>query len=298
MTLSFRKLVKTVLLLLFARNSSAFTLKPPAAFSGLSPIAQSRSFSDKHRSSKCLKQPCMGTNSKPLRANTQLSMYNLPPGKNDNEIGDILKGAASLALVVAFFASPLGGFVLGVFNSFFLLALLLPILGTVGFNVWNYFNTITGDCPNCGAPARVLKTNSQGEASPSICISCGSILQANYDNTRIDNITGKNTVDGLTGGASIFDLFGGVPPSASTTSTTTTSIFEETTRESREKTSKRESTIIDVEIEDDKPWQWASIEQLKITSFCYNIIRPRPIQFNVAITRISSDYTAKLFSPS
>lgn len=185
---------------------------------------------------------------------TSLSMYNLPPGRNNkDDLGDILKGAASLILVVAFFASPLGGFVLGIFNSFFILALLLPVVGTIGVSVWQYFNTISGACPNCGAPVRVLKSSGDGIAQPSICISCGSILQANYDNSGIDNITGRNSIDGMSGspfgGGSIFDMFGG--PSVTRTTTT---IYEEKTAPKKDKI-RRESTIIDVEVDEDNPWQ-------------------------------------------
>jgi hypothetical protein len=193
---------------------------------------------------------------------TSLFMYNLPPGKNnnDNDLGGILKGAASLFLVVAFFVSPLGGLVLGIFNSFLVLAILVPILATVGVTTWQYFNTISGDCPNCGAPVRVKKAKQgQGEAQqPSICFTCGSIIQAKYDNSGIDNITGRNSLDDLStsspfGGGSVFDIFGGGAPS-SAARTTTTTVVKETKKIEKDKI-RREATIIDVEVDDDKPWQ-------------------------------------------
>lgn len=187
------------------------------------------------------------------RAATSLFMYNLPPGRNNNDLGDILKGAVSLILVVTFFASPLGGFVLGIFNSFLLLTLSLPVIGTIVVSTWQYFNTITGNCPNCGAPVRVLKSDKSGDGQPSICVSCGSTLQANYDNSGIDNITGRNTVDDLSGSplrGSIFDMLGG--PSMSRTSTTTR--YQETEIPPKDKL-RREGTIIDVEIDNDDSWQ-------------------------------------------
>ena len=164
---------------------------------------------------------------------TKLSMYNLPPGGGGggkNDVGALLSSVGFFALTVAFFLSPLGGFVLTIMNSFLLLALLLPVLGIVGFQAWQYFNTISGACPNCGAPVTVLKSQPNGEDVPSVCFSCGAIIQANYENTGIDNVTGRSTIDDQSspfggGGASIFDIFGGgggVDPTTTTSSTTTT----------------------------------------------------------------------------
>mmetsp|Transcript_78930 Transcript_78930/g.118637 ORF Transcript_78930/g.118637 Transcript_78930/m.118637 type:complete len:266 (+) Transcript_78930:121-918(+) len=190
---------------------------------------------------------------------TRLDMYNLPPGGGggggNNELADIAKGAFGLVLVVAFFASPIGGFIFGIFNSILLLSILTPIILTLAFQAWQYFNTIDAPCPNCAAPAKALKTNSEGEATPTVCYNCGAILQANYDNTAIDNVTGRNSVndDGGMDINSIFDIFGGGPGTTTTTTTTTTMIDDVAQKETRRK---REQTVIDVEVErDDKPWQ-------------------------------------------
>jgi hypothetical protein len=179
-------------------------------------------------------------------------MYNLPPsgGGGGNNVGDIVKGAVSIVLVVAFFASPLGGLVLGLFNSFLVLLFLLPIAASVGFQIWQSLNTISGTCPNCGAPATVLKADKDGLPSPSLCFNCGAVLQANYDNSGIDNVSGRTSIDGLSpmGGAgnSIFDVF------TSTTTTTTASAAPTQNRDRK----RRETTIIDVDIEDDdRPFQ-------------------------------------------
>ncbi|CAJ1961591.1 unnamed protein product [Cylindrotheca closterium] len=222
---------------------------------------------------------------------TKLHMYNLPPGRGGGGggLGEILKGAAGLLLTVAFFASPVGGFVLSIFNSFLLLAILIPTVTTIGFQAWQYFNTISGPCPSCGAPARVLK-GKDGESQPTVCYSCGSVLQASYDNSRIDNVTGRNSMDPFGGGGggatnSIFDIFGGPGvsssgfPSETTTTRTTTTIFDvdefgtRSTRSSRPSSSGSSSSstsgnkkkppskkdmgeIIDAEIEeDDLPFQ-------------------------------------------
>lgn len=238
-----------------------FSFENVAAFSPPSPLLQTKSV---RISTASQVTPAWSTTPRTKKSDmTRLSMYNLPPGNNKNELGDIVKGVAGLALVVGFFASPLGGFVLGIFNSFLILSLLLPVAGAIGFSAWQYFNTVSGACPNCGAPARVIKTTSDGESTPSICFSCGAVIQANYDNTGIDNVTGRNTVDGLSGGmgpgGSIFDIFGG-PETASfttttTTSTTTTSDSTSVIQDDRPKTVSK-GDFIDVEIEDsDKPWQ-------------------------------------------
>lgn len=183
-------------------------------------------------------------------------MYNLPPGKNDSDLSDLAKLAGTLVLVVAFFVSPLGGIVLGIFNSFLLLTILLPIMGGIGITVWQYFNTMTGNCPSCGAPVRVLKAK-DGIAEPSICFSCGSILQANYDNSGIDNITGRNTINDISNspfGGSLFDIFGGGAPTSVTTTTTSSTVVKDDKGGQKSKI-RRESTIIDVEVDNDEPWQ-------------------------------------------
>lgn len=210
------------------------------------------------------------------RDTTKLHMYNLPPGggRGGGGLGEILKGAAGLILTVAFFASPVGGFVLGLFNSFLLLVFLVPTVATIGFQAWQYFNTISAPCPNCGAPARVVKSK-DGESTPSLCFNCGAVLQASYDNSRIDNVTGRNSMnqEGVAGSAnpnSIFDIFGGPGASSGSpfgTTSTTTEIYEveeydiPSGRSSNSGSKKKPPSkkdmgdIIDAEIEDDLPFQ-------------------------------------------
>mmetsp|Transcript_22893 Transcript_22893/g.54041 ORF Transcript_22893/g.54041 Transcript_22893/m.54041 type:complete len:294 (+) Transcript_22893:152-1033(+) len=192
---------------------------------------------------------------------TTLSMYNLPPGGGGggakNDIAEIAKGAVSLLLVIGFFVSPLGGFVLSIFNSFLLLLFVLPLLATVGFQAWSSLNTVKGECPNCGAPAQVMKNQDSGSnvvddfgPAQSICFNCGAILQANEDNSGINNVSGRTSLDDLDsqmGGASLFDLF------SSTTSTTTTTTSTSATT-SPNKVDK--GSVIDVDVlDEDKPFQ-------------------------------------------
>ena len=189
-------------------------------------------------------------------------MYNLPQGGGGgggkNELADIAKSAFSLLLVVGFFISPLGGLVLGLFNSFLVLLFVLPLVATVGFKTWETLNTIKGPCPNCGAPVTVIKNKVNGkgngidDAAPaqSICFNCGSVLQANEGNTEINNVSGRKSIDDLNaptgGGASIFDFLsggGGAPTEPSTTTTTTTTASTTSSKVGIDK-----SAVIDVDV--------------------------------------------------
>jgi hypothetical protein len=180
-------------------------------------------------------------------------MYNLPPGKNnDNELADVAKGVLGFTLLVAFFVSPLGGFVLSIFNSFLILAILLPVGAVVTFQAWQYFNTLSGPCPNCAAPLTVLKNDGEGIPTVSTCYNCGANVQANYANTGIDNVSGRNSVmeDAVSGFSSLLDLFPGGGGGATTTTSTTTVVEKK-----KENKFRREQTIIDVDVEEDKPFQ-------------------------------------------
>ena len=196
---------------------------------------------------------------------SRLSMYNLPPGGGDgggdggggkNDIATIAKGAFSIFLIVGFFISPLGGLVLGIFNSFLVLLFLLPVIATVGFQIWQSLNILTGECPNCGAPATVMKQKKERQ-QPSMCFNCGVKLQANDDNTEINNVSGRTSIDDLTSEradvANIFDIFD--RPSSSTTTTETSA---SSTRRSTS-SSKTKDIIVDVDViiddDDNKPVQ-------------------------------------------
>lgn len=163
-------------------------------------------------------------------------MYNLPPPKkDDNGLGDLATSALGLIGLVAFFVSPLGGIFFALFNSLVAFLFLAPVVGLVGFQGWKFFNTIDGPCPNCGAPCTVLKDD-----SPSICLSCGTLVRSSVDKKSIEfsgsgmDVTNDSQNDIMSG---FFDQFAGVsrsPPSP----------------EEKKSTYRRETTIIDVEIED------------------------------------------------
>jgi len=200
-------------------------------------------------------------------------MYNLPPGGGGggkNDIADIAKGAVSLLLTIAFFASPLGGIVLGIFNSFLVFLFVAPLLATVGFQLWQKINTIQGPCPNCGVEISVMKSKNDNDglgnasAPPQLCINCGAILQANDDNTGINNVSGRTTIDDLNDQmgrqASLFDFFsGGSPTDPFSTTTTTQSEATSTTSSKKSDDTKGgidKSSVIDVDVlDEDKPFQ-------------------------------------------
>jgi hypothetical protein len=193
-------------------------------------------------------------------------MYNLPPGKNDNDsdLADVAKGVLGFALLVGFFVSPLGGFVLSIFNSFLILSVLLPVGAVVAFQAWQYFNTISAPCPSCSVPLKVLKNNDGGEQGPpaaSICYNCGAVVQANYENTGIDNVSGRKSVmddDDGSGFGSFLDIFAAASAASGGTSATTTTSSTSTTAAEKKKDKnkfRREQTIIDADVEEDKPFQ-------------------------------------------
>jgi len=282
---SFRLNCLMVLMQLLAQEVHSFHISPSKSFSIPSKAtlrfrkhdasSAPASINPLWRSSNQVTSPRRGE----FNHDTSLQMYNLPPGRGGGGgIKQILKGVGGLALTFAFFASPVGGFILGIFNSFLLLALLLPTLATVGFKAWQYFYTMSDECPNCGVPITVVKTSKDGEVHPTPCFQCGDILQASYDNSRIDNVTGRNSInDQGFGQSSVFDIFGGPGvssgfPSETTTrsSQTSNTIYDindvqssgPTSRPSSGSSNKKKvptkkdmGNIIDAEIEDDLPFQ-------------------------------------------
>jgi hypothetical protein len=126
-----------------------------------------------------------------------LSMF-LPPdgggGKKGNtssstELSELTSTIVTLLAVTAFFVSPLGGIFFALFNSFVAFLILAPITAIAAFNLWEYFNTITGTCPNCNSPIKVLTD----EATPTICFNCGAIVQSKDGNIYLANSNNINS---------------------------------------------------------------------------------------------------------
>lgn len=272
------------LLLLSPSYCNAFSISP-ATVSKTQTFTSSRFFTParaachgvRNEHEQCWSSPSSFTTN--TKTSTSLSMYNLPPGNDGGgggkkDISDIAKSVGTLLLTVGFFVSPLGGFVLGIFNSFLVLAISLPILVTVGFQVWSKLYTVKGECPNCGAPATVMKnkggasgTNVVDDEIPteSMCFNCGAVLQANEDNSGINNVSGRTSIDDLNsstgGGGSFFDMF----TSPTTTATTTTEIMDNFNNPSSASTTPNKKSngmgidkgsVIDVDVlDEDKPFQ-------------------------------------------
>ena len=117
-------------------------------------------------------------------SSTQLSMF-LPPGGGGgkkSELGQVAAAVLTFAGLAAFFLSPLGGIFFAVFNSILALSILIPVGGFVAFQVWSYFNTVSGACPNCGAAVTAMK-----DGSPSLCFNCGAICAAKNDSIYLAN---------------------------------------------------------------------------------------------------------------
>ena len=146
---------------------------PPARRTTAERLPESKWVSGNRRSSRT------GLRFVPARTTprrTQMAAF-LPPsggsGGDKDGLGAVATSVLTLAGITLFFLSPLGGLFVAVFNSILALSILIPVAGFVAFQVWTYLNTVQGDCANCGAPVQVMK-----DGTPSICLSCGSIVQA------------------------------------------------------------------------------------------------------------------------
>lgn len=135
--------------------------------------------------------------------------FQLPPSPEPkgpfDEIKSILPTIATGALVILFFASPLGGLFFALFNSLFVLALVTPVLLFAGFQIWTALYTIEAPCPSCGAvPVRALKT---GE--PTVCLNCGAYSRANEKGDGVELCNNPNDMMNGQGGGLFDALFGG-----------------------------------------------------------------------------------------
>mmetsp|Transcript_13776 Transcript_13776/g.19704 ORF Transcript_13776/g.19704 Transcript_13776/m.19704 type:complete len:260 (+) Transcript_13776:56-835(+) len=241
-------------------NASAFTLNTGH------PLTKIKSSSIRARHSGCYLNNSAKRRSKNINVISDLSLiqpnlreersslymgYNLPPSnENGGDLKSLIPGIATLAATILFFLSPLGGIFFAITNTFFTIALLAPILATLGFQIWQYFYTIEGPCPNCGAPARVLK---EDNGDPNLCLSCGSLIRATVDCDGIELCNDPNEIFNEGGFASIFDsLFGNESITIVEDEVfSTNSLNRETDRRSRGGKSFREGKIIDVDVERD-----------------------------------------------
>ena len=202
-----------------------------------------RGFSSFQHSPTITRNPIAPTTRLPTKAATSATQLRafLPPSGGGNRrsgLGPVVTAVLTLVGVTAFFFSPLGAIFFGLVNSLILLSILIPVFGFVAFQIWTYFNTITAPCPNCAAPVTVTK-----DGAPSFCFNCGAIVQARGDDQiYLANLGNRGGVfaeeeeDDVV--SAWFDELGGVhrSPPGGTRATKTT----------------RTTTIIDVDVEDDK----------------------------------------------
>jgi hypothetical protein len=183
---------------------------------------------------------------------TALHAFNLPPpnkGPGDG-LGSLASTLITLGLTVAFFLSPIGAFVLSIFNSLVLLAFLTPLLAVAGFNLWQLLNTVSGPCPSCGAPVTVRKRSSSSgstqtlfEESPSLCFNCGAVVTASEDNQRIDIDSSLDPMSGIANQGFLESLFSSTQRTASPSANSA---------EEKAKQFRRDLTVIDVDVSADE----------------------------------------------
>lgn len=177
---------------------------------------------------------------------TSLKMgFNLPPGKKSPDDG-ILRGVLTIAGFALFIFSPLGSLFFAITNSILAFVLITPVILLVGFQIYQKLYLIEGTCPNCSAPVQVLKDES---AAPNMCLSCGSRVRATREKDGVELCNDPSSVLQDESLGSIFEsLFGG----DSGSSTPFNENAEGYTSPSKNKgESKRQGTIIDVDVEED-----------------------------------------------
>lgn len=186
-----------------------------------------------------------------VRKATHLQMgYQLPPSRDPKgpfeQIQAILPSVGFVVLVGLFFASPLGGIFFAITNSLFVLAFLTPFILFAGFQIWSALYTIEAPCPSCGQiPVRALKN---GE--PTVCLNCGAFSRSNEAGDGLELCNNPYDMMNEGGGSgSLFDsLFGGngVSNFDAMGSSSDGGRKEEQTKKTR-----KQGTIIDVEVERD-----------------------------------------------
>jgi hypothetical protein len=160
-------------------------------------------------------------------------MYLPPNGPNrgnNNGLGPVLQSVLTFLFLVGFFLSPLGGFFFAMLQFSFALTILIPMALVASFQVWQYFNTISGPCPTCGAPLRVFKDQA------SICLNCGSIVETDASQSKINLVKSVKEDEewqrATGGGMGWVDGYFGARPTPSSQI-------------------RRERTIIDVQVQDE-----------------------------------------------
>lgn len=186
-----------------------------------------------------------------VRKATHLQMgYQLPPSRDPKgpfeQIQAILPSVGFVVLVGLFFASPLGGIFFAITNSLFVLVFLTPFILFAGFQIWSALYTIEAPCPSCGQiPIRALKN---GE--PTVCLNCGAFSRSNEAGDGLELCNNPYDMMNEGGGSgSLFDsLFGG---NGVSDFDVMGSSSDGGRKEEQTKKTRKQATIIDVEVERD-----------------------------------------------
>jgi hypothetical protein len=164
-----------------------------------------------------------------------------------DQIKSILPTIATGALVLLFFASPLGGIFFAVTNSLFVLALLTPFILFVGFQVWSALYTIEAPCPSCGViPVKVLKN---GE--PGVCLNCGAFSRANEKGDGLELCNNPYDMMNEGAGGSMFDALFGQGGNGVSDFDVVSGQSKSSGQDEQAKAAKKRGTIIDVDVERD-----------------------------------------------
>ena len=236
-TMTSKTIAVFLLINLFASAVQAFVVRPATGIhkSKISaPISIGNEF---HHSSRTRHE------------HTSLQMgYQLPPSPKGplEEFKAILPTIGTGVLIALFFASPLGGAFFAITNTLFALAFVTPFLLFAGFQIWSALYTVEAPCPSCGQlPIRALKN---GE--PTVCLNCGAFSRANEkgDGLELCNNPYDMMNDGG-GSGSLFDsLFGGMGGGDGISDF---EVMGSGSKQEKANKSKRQGTIIDVEVERD-----------------------------------------------
>jgi len=173
------------------------------------------------------------------------------PGRGPNNFNAAVASVVPSILFGLFLFSPLGSFLFTIFNSFLLLAIGLPLVGFVAFQVYIKFFTVEDACPACGMSNFVPK----GDLEVTSCIQCGASLRVKKDGKGIELCNDPNNMVGQRGGI-IDDILGDVFGVRNTDDGVirgedgTPSRMKKEERNERMERERRETKIIDIDPED------------------------------------------------
>eukprot|EP00281_Chroomonas_sp_CCMP1168_P034635 CAMPEP_0206239090 /NCGR_PEP_ID=MMETSP0047_2-20121206/15185_1 /ASSEMBLY_ACC=CAM_ASM_000192 /TAXON_ID=195065 /ORGANISM="Chroomonas mesostigmatica_cf, Strain CCMP1168" /LENGTH=132 /DNA_ID=CAMNT_0053663713 /DNA_START=204 /DNA_END=603 /DNA_ORIENTATION=- len=85
------------------------------------------------------------------------------------------------AIILGLWASGQFKWLFDIVNFFFILIVVVPVVGLIALNLWVKTSIVNGECPSCNAPSSVVK------GQQSICLNCGTPIQV--ENGKIERIS-------------------------------------------------------------------------------------------------------------